>query len=70
MPERNIEWRVATKHPRHDIFYQSADNESDAREWAHLERIDYPHFDVWIEWREVTPWVRVDPAASRREQQS
>lgn len=56
----SVQWRVATKHPRYDEpMTQNFAAEHDARDWARLERIDYPHCEVYIERREVTPWERV-----------
>jgi hypothetical protein len=59
--EACTQWRVGTKHRRMpEPLYQACADEHAAREWMRLERIDYPHADIWIESREVTPWRRSD----------
>lgn len=56
----DVQWRAITRHPRHGDLEEAFEAEQEAREFARLERIDYPHCEVWVERREVTPWVRVD----------
>ena len=55
--ESHTQWRTVTRHPRHGDEFALFDTEHEAREYARLERIDYPHLEVWVERREVTPWV-------------
>jgi hypothetical protein len=62
MPQCNEcerEWRVVQHHPHfpgpHII---ACPNEEHAIERAAYEQAEYPHTEVWVESREVTPWTR------------
>lgn len=60
----STEYRVLMRHPSpHDTMTPLVTewpNRKDAEEYAELERADYPHYEVWIESREVTEWTKVD----------
>lgn len=60
MSEMRTEWRCVIAHEGGSRVEEPCQNEADAREWARLERQDYPRADVSVEWREVTPWTRAD----------
>jgi hypothetical protein len=54
------EWRVCTKMPQWEgPLTERAETEQAAREWADLERADYPHAEIWIERRNLGTWERV-----------
>ena len=56
------EWRVMTKtRPDVEPLVIDCRDEEYARATAVMEREEYPHADVWIEQREVSPWVKVEP---------
>jgi hypothetical protein len=60
LPLAITQWQVVTSHPRwNQAMTKFFVNEHEAREWACLERIDYPHCEVYVESRLVTPWERV-----------
>lgn len=54
LPE-SIEWRVLVD-DGHGATVEDQNNEQDAREWARLERQDYPRHVVTVERREVGAW--------------
>lgn len=61
----SIEWRVLSLFPLdkkrgNPPFEVPCRDEKNAREWAEIERREYPHCEVWIERREVSSWERVD----------
>lgn len=60
LPRATRQYQVVTRHPRRDrVMAELFGDERFAREFARLERIDYPHCEVYVESRLVTPWERV-----------
>jgi phosphoribosyl-ATP pyrophosphohydrolase len=53
------EWRVVLvlKNAISESIETNLDSEEKAREYAALEKADYPHYQVLIESREVSPWT-------------
>lgn len=60
-PAGVYEWRVATLHlGATEPLIWAAPDEEYAREFAELERAEYPHATVTVERRRVEPWERLE----------
>lgn len=59
------EWRVTwdDRHGKRVAEDNFGPHEEGARDWARIQREDYPHHVFTVESREVTPWVAANGAS-------